>query len=893
MLSAGTKLGPYEILAPAGAGGMGEVYRAKDTRLDRIVAIKILPAHLLSANPDLKLRFEREAKTISNLSHPHICALYDIGHQDGIDFLVMEYLEGETLAQRLTKGPLPTEQVMRFGIQIADALDRAHKQGVVHRDLKPGNIMLTRSGAKLLDFGLAKMEASKVQPILTSVSSLPTEHKDLTAEGMILGTIQYMAPEQLEGKEADSRTDIFALGVVLYEMTTGKKAFTGKSHASLIAAILSSEPQPISSIQPMAPPSLERVVKSCLAKDPEDRWQTTHDVMIELKWIGESASQPVSAAIPVAKKKQYQWMPWIFSSLLLLLLLGTLPFALRYFQGKGSHESTTLFDITAPEKTEFGLSLAVSPDGRSLAFVATTEAKPRLLIRKFNSAAAQSLPGTEDAVFPFWSPDSRFIAFFADGKLKKIDVSGGYPQTLCAVSIEPRGGTWSEEGVILFTPSPTEELFQISASGGKITPVTKLNESKNESSHRWPYFLPGGRKFLYYVRNALTLKGTIHAGSLDSSESKELFESDSRAIYSRSGHLLFVQEQSLVAQPFSISNLQTEGPLFLVADSVKSIGEAGATAYSAISISENNVLVYKAGDVNPITQLMWVDRKGTKIESIGPEGRLDEPTLSPDGKHIALNNDDPKDGKRYVWLLEVNRGLLSRLTFRQGDGSPIWSPDGNQIVFASPQKGTYPDLYLIPYNKAGEDQLLLEAEYAVWPTDWSRDGKYVIYEETNPKMRSNLWILPMFGDRKPVEFLNSEFNESQAQISPDGKWIAYSSDESGKSEVYVCRFPSKEYKLQISNAGGSMPSWRGDGKEIYYWGLDRNLMAVRVNPSTDFEAALPQPLFKIDFRRSELGWNKQYVPSNDGQRFLVNSVLAQASRTPITVIMNWSAELKK
>jgi eukaryotic-like serine/threonine-protein kinase len=892
-ITAGTRLGPYEILSAIGAGGMGEVYRAKDTRLDRIVAIKILPAHL-STNPDLKLRFEREAKTISSLSHSHICALYDIGHQDGIDYLVMEFLEGETLAQRIAKATLPTEQVIRYGIQIADALDRAHRQGIVHRDLKPANIMLTRSGAKLLDFGLAKLEQATVKPILSGISALPTEHHDLTAEGTILGTLQYMAPEQLEGREADARTDIFALGVVLYEMATGKKAFSGKSQASLIAAILSSEPPPISTIQPMTPPSLDRVVKTCMAKDPEDRWQTTHDVMLELKWVGDSASQPVSSVLLAPMKKSQKWIPWILSIFLFVALLAALPFLIRYFREPQVNRITGRFEVNAPGKSEFSYSLAISPDGRSLAFVAAREGKQLLWIRRLNSTEERPLSGTENALFPFWSPDSRFIAFFADGKLKKIDSGGGYPQTLCGASLEPRGGSWSDQGIILFSPDPGTGLYQISADGGEVTAVTKLDKSRNDSSHRWPHFLPGGTRYLYFVRTRMAEKGNTYFGSLVTDESKKLFSSDSRAIYSKSGHLLFVEEGSLLAQPFSLSKMQLKGQSFLVSESVQSMRESGATGYSPISISQNDVLVYKKGSLNPITQLLWIDRKGTKIKSVGPTGGLDEPALSPDGRHIAINSEDPKTGVRNIWLLEVNRGTLSRLTFHTGDGTPVWSPDGSRIVFASEHgKSAFPDLYLMFWNKAGEAQLLLETDYPAWPTDWSSDGKYLVYEVDDPKFNSDLWLLPMVGERKPFVFFNSEFNESQGQISPDSQWIAYSSDESGQSEVYVRSFPSKQGRWQISTAGGSMPAWRGDGKELFYLGSDKTLMAVSITSSGNFEAGIPQPLFKIRTRRMELGWNKQYVAGADGQRFLVNEVLAEASASPITVVMNWSAEVQK
>ena len=687
-LSAGTRLGPYEVLSVIGAGGMGEVYRAKDTRLDRIVAIKILPAHL-SENPDLKERFEREARTISSLSHPHICALHDIGHQNGIDYLVMEFLEGENLAERLNKGPLPMEQVLRYGTQIAEALDKAHRQGVVHRDLKPGNIMLTRSGVKLLDFGLAKSEL----PIqIAGTSAAPT--KQLTAEGTILGTLQYMAPEQLEGKSADPRTDLFAMGLVLYEMATARKAFTGNSQASLIAAILSSEAPPLSAIQPLAPPAFERVVKTCLAKDPEDRWQSAHDVASELKWIQESSSQQGIAALPVKKRKRREIWLW-----LAIAVLSAVSFSLlAYLFYRPAQTSALLrFNIPAPEKSRIRDELSFAPDGHALAFVAIGADGARALwLRSMTSGNTVPLPDTQNASFPFWSPDSRYVAFFADGKLKRLDPSSGTSETICDAG-DPRGGSWSKDGVILFTPSSTDGLYSVPVAGGEIKQVTSLDQKRGDGTHRWPFFLPDGRHFLFYDGTDDAGVAGIYLGSLDSHNTTFLTRSDVSGVYDPAGYLLFTRQSRIMVQKFDAKALKLLGEPISIADRV---APGTVSQIPTMTVSNTDLLAFSQGEGNT-TELHWFDRMGKDLGDTTKAGDFQEPAFSPDEKRVAFDRD--KD----IWILDFSTGVYSRFTFSPAnENCPVWSPDGRNIVFASGKEGTF-NLYIKPFSGVTEEQVLL------------------------------------------------------------------------------------------------------------------------------------------------------------------------------------------
>jgi Tol biopolymer transport system component len=891
VLASGTKLGPYEIQSALGAGGMGEVYRARDTRLERSVAIKVLPGDV-SANAERKQRFEREARTISSLNHPNICALYDVGSQDGLEYLVLEYVEGETLEKRLEKGPLPTDVLLRHGIEIADALEKAHRSGVIHRDLKPANIMLTKSGAKLLDFGLAKWSAAGASQEET-LKTLTAAATKLTEQGTIVGTFRYMAPEQLEGKEADARTDLFAFGEVLYEMATARAAFVGKTKASLIAAILSAEPAPISTLQPMTPPALERLVRGCLEKDPDERWQTAHDVKLQLRAIAEGGSQSGLPATVSARRKIRERLGWAAAAVAALLAAV---FALGYFERAPSEARAIRAYIKPMEKSSFVFAgtasgFGLSPDGRRLAYVATTpEGKALIWVRPIDSLQAQPLAGTEGAGFPFWSPDNRFIGFFAGGKLKKIEASGGPPLTLCDAPTG-RGGAWNREGIILFTPSVSSPLHRVSAAGGAATPMTTLDASKNEASHRWPFFLPDGRHFLYGAGSSFTPRdspsNSLLVGSLDSKESKLLFHTHANAIYG-SGHILFLRQNTLMAQLFDPRRLELTGDAFPVADPVQ---EDEGRMHGVFSSSENGALTYVEGVSGQDRQLIWIDRSGKKLGEVPGVDAYADPQISPDGKRLAFT----LESSGYdIWVYDIARAVKTRLTFgaasfQQANQAGVWSPDGRQIAYSCARPAKY-GICLRPSDGSSNEEFIHPGnEQPRYPNDWSPDGKALAYYEAK-QGAMEIWMLPLSGERKPYPFLQSTFNELGARFSPDGKWLAYFSLESGRPEVYVVRFPGLGGKWQVSTAGGNWPRWRRDGKEIFYLSPDNKVMAAEVRASSSsFEIGAVQPLFETRPFRSG---GAAFDVSADGQRFIVDYAQEQPTAA-ITLVVNWTAEVKK
>jgi Tol biopolymer transport system component len=883
-LSAGQKLGPYELGEAIGAGGMGEVYRARDTRLDRTVAVKVLPAHLADS-PELRQRFEREARAISSLNHPHICSLYDVGHQDGVSFLVMEFLEGETLAQRLEKGALPLSDVLKYGVQIADALDKAHRQGVVHRDLKPGNIMLTpQTGAKLMDFGLAKSAIAAAS--ISSLTAPAHASSPITTKGMIVGTFQYMSPEQVEGKEVDARSDLFAFGAVLYEMMTGRRAFQGKSQLSVASAILEKEPEPISVIQPMTPPSLDRTIRKCLAKDPEDRWQTARDLLLELKWIAEGGSQAGAPAVVVAERKQRERGAWIAAAAFALLAIV---FAVGFVLRAPQPPPVLRVTILPPDKTNFADAI-VSPDGTRLAFVGrSTDGVARLWVRALDALSAQPLSGTDGAYFPFWSADSRSIGFFtADGKLKKIEAAGGPPITLCDVS-NGRGGAWNRDGVILFATVGRFGIQRVSAAGGAATPVTKLDEVRKDANHRWPVFLPDGQHFLFNVRatdRSLAQGEELYVGSLDGKVKKKLLPVSFNAQYA-SGHILFVRESTLMAQPFDTKRLELAGDAFPIAE--QTLTNAGS-GYAAISTSENGVLAYRTGAGQVGSKLLWFDRQGKELGTLGDQAIYFDAKISSNGQKVAVDISDPKIGPPDVWVYDVARGLRTRLTFDpQADMWPAWSPDGTRVVFRSSRKGP-DDLYMKDASGAGNDELLFESAENKVATSWSADGKFLLFDSNNAKTRRDIWVLPMTGDRKPYIFLQTDYQENEAMFSPDGHWVAYRSNESGRDEIYVKPFPGPAGRWQVSTGGGTRPKWRRDGKEILYLADDDKIMAAEIRvKGMAIEVGAVKPLFQLRPQRP----GSIFDATSDGQRFLVNTAVVEQSSSPVTLVVNWPAGIKK
>ncbi|MEO6260839.1 MAG: protein kinase, partial [Thermoanaerobaculia bacterium] len=715
-LASGSRLGPYEITGTLGAGGMGEVYRARDTRLERSVAIKVLPAEL-AQNAQFRSRFEREAKTISSLNHPNICTLHDFGHDNGVDYLVMELVEGESLADRIERGPLPPADVLRYGGQIAEALDRAHRAGIVHRDLKPGNIMLTKHGAKLLDFGLAKNAVTAMSPESATIQ------KSLTAEGTIIGTFQYMAPEQLEGMEADPRTDIFALGAVLYEMASGRRAFDGKTRTSLIAAIVSSQPTPIAELQPLAPPALDHVIERCLAKDPADRWQSAKDVAEELKWISEKGSQ-VGVAAPLAmRRKTRERLAWTLSS---LLAVATMVFASLWLLLQRQPHPRLESSILPPEKVQFAFdngSLVISPDGARVAYAGRgTDNRAALWIRPLNAGSSQMLAGTEGASYPFWSADSRFVGFFAGGKLKKIDANGGPPQTLCDAG-NGRGGSWGRDGTIVFAPTDRDPLSRVPSSGGQATAVTQL--SNEEFSHRFPWLLPDGKHFLFLAQSLKSTqdRGRIMVGQLDSKEVKSLLSANSPVVYSTAGYVLFCRERSLLAQRFDPEKLLLSEEPFPIAEKIQTFAN---TASAIFSVATNGMLVYQTGSAGVISQLGWLDRAGKPLGVIGTPADYYRPRLSHDGKRIAVEIVDEQIGTSDLYIYDLVRNTPTRLTFEPSpDTGAVWSPDDQFIAYSSDQPGqAFRSIMKMKSSGAGSAQLVASSDSPnLATTDWSRDGR--------------------------------------------------------------------------------------------------------------------------------------------------------------------------
>ena len=893
-------MGPYEILSAIGAGGMGEVYRARDTRLERIVAVKILPDHL-SDRTELRERFEREARAIASLNHPHISTLHDIGHQDGTDFLVMEYLEGETLAERLKKGPLPLDQVLQYAIEISDALDKAHRKGITHRDLKPSNIMLTKAGTKLLDFGLAKLRQD-VAPA-TPLSQLPTAKEAITAQGTILGTLQYMAPEQVEGKtkEIDARTDIFAFGAVVYEMATGKKAFEGKTSASVMAKILEVDPPSMVSLQPMTPPQLDRVVKTCLAKDPDSRWQTASDLCRELKWIAEGGSQVTLTTTAGAKGIRVLGQRQLILSMLGALLLGAAITGLALWNLKPSppqHVSRFVMNLPPGQQlagVDEGPEVALSPDDTHLAYVAGQVPTQQIYLRAMDSLEAKPVPGTQGGVSPFFSPDGQWVGFFSGGKLKKVSISGGG-----AVSLVDAGNTWGASwgsaGIIAFASPYGSPLQQVSDAGGTAQTLARLE--KGENQHDMPEFLPSGKAVLFDAWSGDTFNTSFQASkivahSVVTGERRNLIQGAAGPRYVSSGHLIYVQGESLMAVPFDPQRLAVTGAAVPVVE--------GILQSSQWSVSAKGSLVYVPGTTqsDESSKLVWVSRTGAEQPVAAPAHIYATPRLSPDHRRVAVVIRDQEGSQ--VWLYDLLRETLTRFTFEgTANYNPVWTPDSKRIAFNSNKEGPM-SVFWQPADGSGGIERLTTSEFGTTPRSFSADGQLLAFVELNPTTRRGDISVLRLSDRKLQPFLRTQFDDFEPQFSPDGHWLAYVSDESGRDEIYVRPYAGPGGKLQISTEGGEEPMWNPNGRELFYrTGGGRystaqyKMMAVDISTQPVFTAGKPHVLFEGRYEPGQV-LNANYAVSPDGQRFLMLKASEQAgtAATQIVVVQNWFEELKQ
>jgi eukaryotic-like serine/threonine-protein kinase len=884
-IAAGTKFGRYEIRSKIGAGGMGEVYLARDMEIGRDVAVKVLPL-TFSADQDRLHRFQQEACAAGALNHPNILSIYDIGKHNGSPYVVSELLEGETLRKRIGGTALGQRRAVEYALQIAQGLAAAHEKGIVHRDLKPDNIFITNdSRVKILDFGLAKLTQADGNQQQTDI---PTRRVD-TDPGVVMGTVGYMSPEQLKGRKVDQRTDIFSFGAILYEMLSGHRAFRGESAAETMSAILKEDPPELSDTNKNVSPALERLVNHCLEKNPEARFHSARDVAFALEALsGSTSTQTIAMAGAAPRRWTRRELGLASAATVGILAAIALAIAMAVSRSRPTVVETPavrLF-INPPENNGFG-SFAISPDGLRLAFVATdASGKSHLWVRPLDSIDPQPLSGTEEATYPFWSPDSRFIGFFASGKLKRIEATGGAVRTLCTAAV-PRGASWNRDGIIIFEPSPNDPLYQVSAEGGEPKPLTKLDTSRQEASHRWPYFLPDGKHFLYSVLGGPQGQG-IYITSFDGKETRRLLDlRDSAVAYAEPGYLLFRRETALVAQAFDTKTLQLSGEQFLIAEQV---GYEVSTLQANFSVSQTGRLAYSSGSFGK-AQLTWIDRSGKELGVIGQPGFYIRPSFSPDGKRIAVDGPDLQ-GNRDIWLIDVESGNPTRFTFDPStEIFPVWSRDG-RIVFTSDREGPR-HLYQKNATGAGKEEPLLKSDSNKIPMDWSRDGRFIVYTVNDPKTKIDLWVLPLFGDQKPFPFLQTEANERLARFSPDARWIAYVSDESGANEVYVQTFPASGGKWQVSSSGGYHLAWRPDGKELFYISSDKKMMVVEVKgEGATFERGAPRALFdvRIPSFNTPLA---QFAVTADGQKFLVAKPVGENTSTPITVVLNWTADLKR
>ena len=894
-LALGTCLGTYQITAPIGAGGMGEVYRTRDTRLGRDVALKVLPEEF-ARDAERMARLRREAQVLASLNHPSIAAIYGFEDSSNVHALVMELVEGPTLAECIKAGAIPVDEALPLAKQICEAVEYAHERGIIHRDLKPANIKISRNDAvKILDFGLAK--ALEGDPASVDISSSPTISRMATQAGIILGTAAYMSPEQAKGKPVDRRADIWAFGCVLYEMLTGRKPFDGETVTDTLAAVIKSEPD-WSQLPANTPQAIRSLLLRCLKKDPRQRLQSIGDARIAIdETLSGALDTGAIAAQPDTRTKIRERITWAGMA---LFAIAAMLFAVGYFLRAPQSAPAIVSQIEPPASTNFALAgrsagpPAISPNGRRLAFSAiASDGKQRLWVRPLDSATAQPLEGTDGATFPFWSPDGHYLGFFANGKLNRIDASGGPPLAI-ADAPNGRGGAWNGNGTILFAPNVNTPVYRISASGGTPQPVTKTSAGAGGIGDRWPQFLPDGKHFLFYAHGNVPQNDATYAASLDGSEPKLLAPGDSNAAYAPPGYLLFIRQGTLMAQRFDAGSLRLSGEAIPLAERA----EVNGIVWRGIfTVSENGILAYEAGGATfGATRILWYDRNGKQAAETGTPGIFDTPTISSDGDKLAITMLNPSAGQNDIWVYDLARGIPTRLTFSHGsvNQEPVWSPDGKTIAFSSNRSGEY-HLYEKAADGTGSTTPLVVDDAVETIASWSADGRYLIFDHfaSQPGSHSEIWAMPLFGERKAFPVVqDKQFYAGEGVLSPDGKWLAYTSNESGQLEIYIVPFLHGSGKREVSTAGGSYPRWRRDGRELFYLSPDNKIMSAEIaEQGASLTIDKVQTLFQVNPAGGLGGW--EYDVSADGKKFVVVSQGAQQASAPLTLVTNWPALLKK